>query len=154
MGRGEEGSFYQSFGRPCPSLSLPLNPVGGHDQVSLPPASSGTQGSDTRFCPSHSHQGWVLLCCSGTSCEEGGLVWLRIRSVLPRSVERWAVIYAHSKDVLNHPIFMVSPLASSLFPSRVTSCLFGFISALGAGIAVLSCPGSELLSALLHHSGQ
>jgi len=30
----------------------------------------------------------------------------------------------------------------------------GFISALRAGIVVLSCPGSELLSALLHHSKQ
>lgn len=30
----------------------------------------------------------------------------------------------------------------------------GFISALGAGIVILSCPGSELPSALLHHSKQ
>lgn len=47
-------------------------------------------------------------------------------------------------------------IPSSLQPVS-SSCYilsFGFISALGAGIVVLSCPGSELLSALLYYSKQ
>lgn len=70
----------------------------------------------------------VLLVGGSAGTGELGLVrlcWERTCSVLLRSVGRSAVIYAHSKDSLNHPIFMVSPPASSLLPPRVTSCLGG-----------------------------
>lgn len=87
-----EGRSGQRRGRVCLpkpwetrslSLALPLNSLAGHGQVPLPPAPSGTRGSDTPFCLSHLHQGQVLLCCSGTSCGEVGLVWERACSVLP-----------------------------------------------------------------------
>lgn len=121
--RGRRGFSSKHWEIRSPSLALPLSPLARHGQVPLPPAPSGTWGSDTLFCPSRLQQGWVLPCCSGTSCGEVGWVWERPGSVLPRSVKRWVVIYAHSKDSLKHPIFMVSPPAASLFPPRVTSCL-------------------------------
>lgn len=84
------------------SLTLPLSPLARHGQVPLPPALSGTQGSDTFF--------WPVSFTLGM----GFAVLLGGDFVLLRSVKRWEVIYAHSKDVLNHPIFMASPPACFL----------------------------------------
>lgn len=100
--------------------------------------------AQAHFFPYLCQFGWMQALLLQHEPREVGLVrlrWERTSSALLRSVGRSAVIYARSKGSPNHPIFMVSPPASSLLPPRVTSCLCGLQALWGQGLP-LSCPGS------------
>lgn len=107
--------------------------------------------AQAHFFPYLCQFGWMQAPLLQHEPREVGLVrlrWERTSSALLRSVGRSAVIYARSKGSPNHPIFMVSPPASSLLPPHVTSCLCALQALWGQGL-LFSCPGSWALPALL-----